>query len=159
MFHPMRDIAWRLALALLCLSVLLSASDALACSCHWVDLKLTDAERKAWSFERAATVVRGQITEVNIGSRTMPDVGRVFVAKMDVTSVVKGDAPTGEIIIVTLPGVAFDRSECGAAHVVLFGVVRRTELLLEVKKMPESQNEFFIDLCGYAEAAAASSKR
>lgn len=156
MFHQVPGIVGRVAAALLCASLLLGAGDALACSCERPDRQLTDAEFRAWSFERAVDVVRGRILEVKATRTGLDGDYPIFTAKMNVVAAVKGNAPTGEIVLSTLPGVAFERADCGAAHLLLAGIVARTDLAVEVKKMPERPDEYWIDLCGYAELARAS---
>jgi hypothetical protein len=133
------------------------AGSASACSCVRPDRLLSDAEYKAWTLERAAIVVRGRISEVTAGNRFVRSGVPVFVAKMDVSSVLKGEAPTGEITLVSLYGLAFERGDCGAAHILLSGLAAKRDLMLEVRKINETPpGEYFIDICGYADVAAAS---
>jgi hypothetical protein len=144
--------------AILLLSLLSTAVEmgqAAACSCLATlnrpkDIK-TDDQISAWKLERAANVVRGRITQVRAGDDVVRGGHPVVAAKMNITSVVKGDVPLGEATIIT----GFGTGDCGVAGVFLVAVGWQRDLITEVERIPSLPGELTASVCGYGKLVGA----
>lgn len=139
-----------LAVMLVCLGG--GLREAAACSCVLPDNagRMTKKELDAWHFERAQTIVSGRVTEVHAGDGVTRSDRRVVVAKLKVASVLKGDAPVGEMTLLT----GFGNGDCGLAVALLVAASGDTDLEVEVEKVPEFPNEYAVNMCGYGKLAA-----
>jgi hypothetical protein len=121
--------------------------EALACSCESPPRALTDDEYRAWKFERTTNVVRGRILDVHAGQDVLRGGQRFVVAKMKVELVVKGEVPLGDLTLVT----GFGTGDCGIASALLVGIAWQRDFVLEVRRIPELSNEYWVGMCGYGE--------
>jgi hypothetical protein len=98
-------------------------------------------------LERATDVVQGRIVEVRADKSTVRDGFPVAIAKMKVSSVVKGKIPTGDLTLVT----AIGSEACGMAETLLSGVGANREMILGIGRRSTSRNkrEYEISTCGY----------
>jgi|SRR5215510_419208 len=126
--------------------------DALACSCTRPERVLTNDEYRAWTFERATNVVRGRILDVHAGQDVLRGGQRIVVAKMKAESVVKGEVPLGDLTLLT----GFGTGDCGIASWLLVGIAWQRDLVLEVRRIPEVPNEYWVDMCGHGEMTPSS---
>jgi len=146
-----------LSRAFMALTVLLasfggSVRDAAACSCIRPDNenKMTSEERDAWHLDRAQIVVSGRVTDVHAGEDVKRAGHRAVVAKLNVKSVLKGDAPLGEMTLLT----GFGTGDCGLAGALMVAASGNRDLTLEVQKIAELQNEYAVSICGYGKLSA-----
>jgi len=127
--------------------LVLTSVQVMACSCERPPTELKDKEYAAWTFERAKNVVRGDIVGVQTGiDASAKDFPVVFV-RMNVRDVLKGEARTGDVTLVTLFGVG----DCGIGPQLLAGFGNNRELTIEVRSPPEAPNAYYVDMCGYAQ--------
>lgn len=124
----------------------ISASSAWACSCARPNVKMTEDEYRAWTFEKAVNVVEGRITDVRAGDDIVREGRRVVIAKMTVKSVVKGEIPAGELKLMTM----FGGGDCGVPMIFIGAVAVTFDIALEVRKVSEMPTEYMVDMCGYA---------
>ena len=141
-------------LASLLTSLVAAPGPAAACSCLAIPDNVRAAgtdQVKAWMLEHATDVVRGRITDVRAGDDVTRNGNRVVVAKIKVSSVVKGDLPVGEKTILT----RFGTGDCGIASALLVSIARQRDIILEVQKNADFPGELFVDMCGYGEITPA----
>jgi len=130
-----------------CVWLAVGMGSAAACSCPWV-LEEENLPREDFAkrrFEQATDVVRGQIVDLRAGETVLRQGHRIVVAKMKITSTVKGDIPPGEATILTMFGVG----DCGIAASLLTAIAWQRDAILEVRKLPELPGEYMVDMCGY----------
>ena len=108
---------------------------------------MTSDEYRSWTFERAANIVRGRISDIRAGDDTLRAGRRMVVAKMTIASVVKGDMPTGDATILTMFGVG----DCGIPDFLLTAIAWQRDVIVEVRKIPELPGEYVVDMCGYGQ--------
>jgi hypothetical protein len=133
-------------LASLLPSIAIMTSPAAACSCPSLPVNLkTPDQIQAWKLEHAADVVRGRITDLQAGDATMRSGAQIVVAKIDVSSVLKGNLPLGEKTILT----GFGSGDCGIADFLLLSIAWQRDLILEVANTPDFPGEFSANSCGY----------
>jgi len=139
----------RLAAGLLALAALgLCVSSAVACSCARPERTLRDDEYRAWTLERAKNVVRGDIISVQTGTDTSASDVPVVLVRMNVRDVLKGDARTGDVTLVTL----FGGGDCGIGPQLLAGFGNNRELTIEVTSPPAAPSSYYyVDMCGYGQ--------
>jgi hypothetical protein len=141
-----------------CVWLAASIGTATACSCAWKDQegKLSDEEFAKRRLDEAVDVVRGRIVDFRAGDETVRNfpVGdgmvnkgaRVVAAKMVIASTIKGDVPPGGATILTLFGIG----DCGIPHILFGAIAFRTDVILELRKLPGMPREYFVDMCGYS---------
>jgi hypothetical protein len=134
-------------LACLLSAIAITNSPAAACSCPVPPADAKGPLEKTWKLEHATDVVRGRITDVHAGDGITRGSRPMVVAKMNVSSIVKGDLPVGETTILT----GFGTGDCGIAGVLLVSVAWQRDLILEVRQDPSFPGEFVADICGYGE--------
>jgi len=100
-----------LALAIALVGLGGGVREATACSCVRPEnaKNMTEDEELSWRLGRAPVVVSGVVTDFHSGEGVTRNGEKVVVAKFKVKSVLKGEAPTGEISLVT----GFGGGDCG----------------------------------------------
>jgi hypothetical protein len=124
-----------------------SFAGAYACQCgDPIGIKYDEISRLR--LERARDVVQGRIVEVHADTSTIRDGMPLAMAKMKVSSVVKGKVPTGDLTIVTANG---GDGSCGMSSFLMSGVASGQELIFSVTKtsMHRNKREYEISSCGY----------
>ena len=121
-------------------------SSAAACSCERSNAK-SYSEAQAWQLQRAEDVVAGRIVEVR-GAEHGGE--RVLLAKMVVTSVIKGNVPVGELTLVSI----LHEAGCGVPGVILSGFGTTEDIALQVYKDANAEKTYRVNYCGYRELNA-----
>jgi hypothetical protein len=114
----------------------------LACDCPWPWNLKTEPERQAWKLAQATDVAQGRIAEIWGGEH---DGRRVLLAKMIVSSVVKGNIPTREITLIS----DLHTESCGVPWFVLGGFQTNRDVAASVYKARGDSTKYEIGSCGY----------
>ena len=149
------DVA-RILAGLLCVVVVVSvsATRSEACSCERPPESVNSFDdHQKWMFERAVDVVQGRITEIRADASTVREGVPVVAAKMKATKVVKGSVALGDLTLVTDV-----RSSCGIPNFLLQSVASETDVVIEVRKVADGQNEYWVSFCGYGARDSAVAK-
>ena len=122
--------------------------EAAACTCALPEnaKNMTEDEVLSWRLGRAPVVVSGVVTDFHSGEGVTRDGKQVVVAKFKVKSVLKGDAPTEEVSLVT----GFGGGDCGLSAPLFWSSQGGWDLALEVEKLPEQTDEYSVTSCGYS---------
>jgi hypothetical protein len=141
-----------------CLSA--NVGNAMACSCEGPEKELTPKEYAAWTLARAKNVVKGDLVDVRAGGDASQNGRPVVLARMKVKEVVKGDAATGDVTLVT----GFGTGDCGLGPWLLAMLNGTRELTIEVSPeglwpfdAPLKAKEYFVQMCGHAYATPVPS--
>src|SRR5262245_46116518 len=119
-----------------------TACGALSCDCPNPPNLRTYPEQQAWRLERATEVARGSIAE----SWSVENDGHlVLLAKMIVSSVVKGNIPAREITLIS----ELHTESCGVPWFVVSGFQTNRDVAASVSKSRVDATKYEIGSCGY----------
>jgi hypothetical protein len=115
---------------------------ALACDCPKPINLRTYPEQQAWRLEQATDVAQGRIAGIWGGEH---DGRRVLLARMIVSSVVKGKVPVGEITLIS----ELHTESCGVPWFLLGGFQTNRDVAASVSKIQGDATKYDIGSCGY----------
>jgi hypothetical protein len=148
----MRILPRALAFVIAVVAMGASVRDVEACQCDLLNntQNMTSEELNAWRFDKAKVVVSGRVVDVHAGLDTGPSGTRMVVGRLRVSSVLKGDAPLGDLTVFT----GFGTGDCGFAGGLLMALPQNRDVTIELKTEVKSPSGYIVDICGFGKLSA-----